>query len=170
MGYDIEAGITYSGRTVRGDGRWAYQTPALALSAGLGVSGNLARRASVGSPDINGLDIERVSGWGLDLPLVVGWKSDADLVWIWTGARAGYNRFQGDVVYSRSADRPNVSYATIHHAYGLGVLGFAIGFRYLHAAVELQAGYQRAEGSLWQHKTTLDGLLLSPSTALIAKF
>jgi hypothetical protein len=45
-----------------------------------------------------------------------------------------------------------------------------MGFRHLHAAVEVQAGYQHAQGTLWNVQTDVRGMSVSPAAALIGSF
>ncbi|MCU0654670.1 MAG: hypothetical protein MUF64_05075, partial [Polyangiaceae bacterium] len=72
LGQRSEAGLTYSARTLRLDGRHALGTGAVALSLGLGGQALLARREEGAA--LRGVDLAGVSGYGLDAPVVVGWR------------------------------------------------------------------------------------------------
>lgn len=170
LGYDTEAGVTYSGRAIRIDGRWAYQTTSHAVSFGAGASALMARKGEIGSADIAGLDLQGVRGFGFDLPIIWGWRSDAELVNVWAGARGGFDKLSGEVGYQRTSSDNVIGNVNAYRAFGFGVVGLAIGFRHLHAAVELQGGYQYANGTLWNSQVNVGGFSIAPSTALLMKF
>jgi len=171
LGYDAEGGLAYTGRSVRIDGRYALQGEHLALSAGVGGSALLSRRHAGSDPQIAGLNLDAATGWGVDVPVVFGWRSSGDVVWWWTGARAGYDELRGQVGYEDASPAPPIdSDIDGHRAYVLGLMGLAVGFRHLHAAVEVQGGYQAAEARLWDANVDVSGATVSPSAALIARF
>jgi len=69
-----------------------------------------------------------------------------------------------------SLDVPVAGDVDARRLFAGGLAGFAVGFRHLHAAFELQGTYQNAKGSLWNVNTTVEGLCLTPSAALLGSF
>lgn len=171
LGYDAEGGLSYSGRSVRIDARYALQGEKVALSVGAGGSAVLSRRGGGADNQISGLNLDATTGWGLDVPLVVGWRSSGNIVWGWTGTRVGYEQLRGEVGYEAPAPaQPLDGDIDGHRIFALGLIGMAIGFRHFHAAVEIQGGYQHAEAALWDTDVDVSGVSLSPAAALIGKF
>jgi len=189
IGYTSDAGLTYTGRTVRADARHAFQNEKLALSAGGGLSGVLARPgedtpgssggrqlgAAPGSSAIPGLDARGVTGWGADVPVIVGYRSDAELVQVYGGARGGYERLTGEIRLNVDPNAQTIQTAQLSASrwYVGGLLGVAVGVRPIWAVVELAANYMRFEGELdWQDTgpVKLDGVTLQPSGAVVGKF
>lgn len=185
LGHSTEAGMTYTARSVRLDGRYSLHDEHLAASAGLGATGVLARPGSDppsearGDQDekIPGLDIGGVSGFGFDVPLLVGWRSRASLFQVWLGGRGGYERLRGKAVIRIDPD-PYVEDDAPFEAerwFALGVLGLAASIHPVTVAVELDAGYQNGSGSIQlldgtgraRHTAELDGLSVSPGVAVI---
>lgn len=171
LGYDAEGGLTYTGRTVRIDGRYAVQDEHVALSAGVGGSAVLSRRSQGPDARIGGLNLDATTGWGVDVPIVFGWQSDAQVVWWWSGVRGGYEQLRGEVGYEAPAPAmPIDGDIDGRRVYVMGLTGIAVGFRHLHAAIEVQGGYQQAEGTLWDTDVDVSGVSLSPSAALVGRF
>lgn len=186
-GYNTEAGLTYTGRSVRIDGRYALQNPSVALSFGAGASAILAHPASDHpgstvdrtSSEIPGLDASGVSGWGLDVPVIAGYRSEASLIQVWGGARAGYEQLGGDFVLRIDPDPTSERRAavTAHRWYAGGLVGVSVGVAPLWIAAELDVGYQSLAGSVAidprpapARTANLEGVSLTPAGALIAKF
>lgn len=179
-----EAGLTYTGRSVRVDGRYALVFGSTALSAGLGATGVLLQPGSSDdvtetpetSGQIRGVDTRNVTGWGLDLPIIYGWRSDADLVRIWGGGRAGYERLFGDVYIASGAPEPEATAgeAEVNHWYFGGLAGLAVGLGPVWAAAEIAVAYESLTGDYRQGDTTTDaelrGVSLTPGAALFTKF
>lgn len=171
LGYDAEGGLAYTGRSLRIDGRYAWQNEEVALSVGAGGSALLSRRTTSPDAQIGGLNLDATTGWGVDVPIVFGWRSSANLLWWWTGARAGYEDLRGDVRYEAPEPAQAIEGGIDgQRVYVLGLMGLAVGFRYLHAAIEVQGGYQQAQGTLWDTDVDVSGVSLSPSAALIGMF
>lgn len=195
VGYDSDAGLTYSGRAVRVDGRHALAHGDLALSAGVGFTGILTRPGSDPPIDetggaeparsadggIGGLDAGAVSGWGVDVPVIAGWRSAGDIARVWLGPRGGYEQLSGEVRLQLEPSTRNVLVGPVEgrrwHVGGL--LGLAFGFEPVWVAIEVQGSFQWIEGHLEAESTTgarvehdadVRGLTVSPAGALIGKF
>lgn len=183
LGDGNDAGLTYSGRSVRLDARHAFEWGAYAVSAGAGASTLLFNPGSsdpdrtTSSGGIRGVDTGRMRGWALDAPVLFGWRSDADIVRLWTGARAGFERAQGDLILPAPSEDPDVvavGHAELDRWYVGGLVGLAVGVGPIWGALELTASYQRLDGSLELGSDRLDarlgGLSLSPAAALLTQF
>ena len=171
LGYDAEGGLGYTGRTVRIDARYALAGESVALSAGAGGSAILSRRGSSPDAQLGGLNLDATTGWGVDIPILFGWQSSGDIVWWWIGAHGGYEKLRGQVALNRPAPSAALDGdIDAKRMYALGLTGLAVGFRHLHAAIEVQGGYQRAEGTLWDTDVKVEGATVSPAAALIGKF
>lgn len=186
LGSSTEAGVTYTARAVRLDGRYALADEHFAASAGLGASGVLARPGAdpPGEPrggrdeQVPGLDIGGVSGFGLDVPLLVGWRSTASLFQLWVGGRGGYERLRGTAVVRIDPDPTQEDQAPFEAErwFALGVLGLGATIHPVTVALELDAGYQSGSGSLQlvgasgsrsRLNGRLEGLTLAPGAAVI---
>lgn len=165
-----EAGLSYSGRTARIDGRYALENSRWAASAGLGASALLHERSDVASEQLSGLDLSELNAWGLDVPILVGWRSRADVAWVWAGARGGYEKLGGKATVLAADNLAMTGEVDASRLYALGVAGLGLGFRHLHAGLELQAGYQCARGSFWGTSHSVEAFSLSPAAALIGSF
>lgn len=184
---NAEAGITYTARSARLDGRYSLASGNFAASGGLGASGVLAHPshdapgdARGGSDErIPGLDIGGLSGFGVDLPLLVGFRSQGSLFQVWAGARGGYERLRGKALLRIGLD-PTASDEAPFEAerwFVLGVLGLGATFHPVNVAFELDAGYQTGSGSIqledpsgrkrWNGE--LEGFTLSPAAAVIVE-
>jgi len=164
---DNEAGVTYTGRALRVDGRHAFSLGAPTLSVGLGASAILARRPG------SGTDGSSVYGGGLDVPVLLGFQTRADLYALWFGPRIGYELLRGRL-QTEGATEPGAtpSFADVsagHLRLGF-VLGARAGFRHLHVGVEVGAAYHRAEGTLGGSRLTLEQATITPAGALLLTF
>jgi hypothetical protein len=194
VGATSDAGVTYTGRTVRVDARHAFEGEETALSAGLGLSGVLTRPGSdapeaSGSPggiggtregDIPGLDSDGVTGFGFDIPVIVGYRSDVELVQVWGGLRGGWERLSGEFLLRVDPDPTIVETAPVEasrwHAGALA--GLAVGVRPVRVAVEVDVAYQRATGRIQLddlegttvRNAKLDGWTIAPTGAIIGEF
>jgi hypothetical protein len=188
VGYDTEAGLTYTGRTARVDARHSFETNKVALSAGLGASAVLSRRGD--SPDIDstareqavpGVDVSGLSGWGFDVPVIVGWRSNAELIQSYVGVRGGYERISGDVLLRIEPNPTTDERASFeaHRWQAGGLAGLMVSIEPLWVAVELGVAYGWAEGTLERTVpagglTTFNGdattLTLGPAGAFGGRF
>lgn len=154
-----EVGLTYTGRSARADARHAFQRRDLALSMGLGASMVLPSR-----PPGNASGNE-VFGAGADVPIVIGARSQGDAYAAWVGARGGFELLSGGL--SGPGAPRDVS---ARHFYGGGLVGVRAGFRHVHVAIEVDAAYHRASGTIGPDELSIDGFVLTPSGALIVTF
>jgi hypothetical protein len=175
-GRDTEAGLSYTGRTARLDARYAPINGPAALSVGLGASAILGHRGGSTSSQLDHLVLDGLSGWGADIPVIFGLTSDADVLWWWVGARAGYESLRGSVAYEVPAPATGGAATSIsgdvegRRMWASALTGIAIGFRHVHAGIELQGTYHDARGKLWGTDVTANGLSVTPAAALLGSF
>jgi hypothetical protein len=184
LGGHNEAGITYTGRSFRLDGRHAFEWPSLALSVGAAATGALSRRGDEpqrsvdeGSNEgagLRALELTDLKGYGLELPVVFGYRSDADVVKLWAGLRAGFERDSADVSLVIAPDEPVASSADATRLWGGGLVGFSVGLAPIEVRVEVDAAYQTIHGSMLTGAGELSakvaGWSLTPAGAISAKF
>ena len=170
VGGGFEGGIMYTGRGARIDLRRSFplgkRPTAWALSVGLGLDAAFEGRQNNGLPDV---DNANLFGFGADLPVLLGWKSAANLYYVWLGARFGYEH---DTIQPRNSEVvPPGGQSTAPQLVGDrfavgGLLGLAIGFRHIHVALELEADYAAITGTFGGTTGKIDGLSLTPATAV----
>lgn len=162
---DNEGGLTYSGRSIRIDGRHAFALGSSpggpALSLGLGASALSAQRPG------EGLNGSSVYGGGFDIPILFGVRSSSDLYNLWLGPRVGMEFMSGRVLLNESMSLTDVS---ARHFYAGFVAGLKVGFRHVHAAIELDGAYHRADGAFAGAKLGLNQFTLTPGGALLISF
>jgi hypothetical protein len=181
LGRQEEAGLTYTGRAFRIDGRHAFEWPSLALSFGAAASVAFANPGGDLNPlPANGgglrtLSLSSLRGYGFELPLLFGYRSSADVVKLWTGLRAGFERdsFNASIVEAPDTLIGGKGKATRY--WGGGLVGFAIGLSPIEVRVEVDAAYESAHGTLTPYpegELTGDvaGWSLTPAMAISAKF
>jgi hypothetical protein len=160
-----EAGLTYTGRTLRVDLRHAFVFGSAALSVGVGGSMIAAERPG---QDLAG---STVFGGGIDVPVLFGVHSKSDLYAFWIGPRGGFEALSGQVAVSPGqTDVLVLSDVRARHLFGGFVVGVRGGFRHVHAAIELDGAYHRADGSILGASTGVGLFALAPSGALILSF
>ena len=164
---DFEAGLTYTGRTVRLDLRHAFALgEPTALSLGLGASGVLPKRR-----DDIGI---RVGGGGADLPILLGWRSSADILALWIGARGGFEVVEGEHQLAVAVDASTAAAVTEKvtgwHEYVGGLAGVRVGFRYLFAVLEVDAAMNWTNGDVGTESATLRAFGLAPAGAIVGRF
>lgn len=155
-----EAGLTYSGRALRLDGRHAFTlTKSVSLSMGLGGELILAGRPSGAG--------ESGFGGGLDVPLLIGWKSTGELYSGWIGPRAGITWVRGAFP---SAD-PTKPLAIVGDHVRVGmVAGFRLGFRHVHVGLEVGGDWNTVSGRMGTTDVSFNQFSLTPAGALIVGF
>ena len=165
---DNDFGLTYSGRAIRFDGRHAFSLGKPTLSIGLGASAIMARRPGEGN------DTSGVFGGGADVPILIGVKSPSDIYSVWFGPRAGFEIMAGRLQLGQDTAAQTFD-VQARHFYGMLVAGVRVGFRHVHVAVELDAGYHRVDGSFksmgsGETSTHVQQITLTPAGALEVSF
>ena len=171
VGSGFEGGLIYTGRGVRIDLRRAFdigQPSHWAVSVGAGFDAAFSGRQT---NTLEGVDNANLLGAGGDIPVLLGWHSTANLYYFWVGARLGYEH---DTIAPRSTAPPqpaNSGWTLTGDRFSVGgLLGIALGFRHIHVALELEADYAIVTGSFGGVSGTVDGLSLTPATALLWDF
>ena len=160
-----EAGLTYTGRTLRVDVRHAFLFGSAALSVGVGGSMIAAERPG---QDLAG---STVFGGGLDVPVLFGVHSKSDLYAFWIGPRGGFEALSGQVAVSPGqTDVLVLSEVKARHLFGGFVVGVRGGFRHVHVAIEVDGAYHRADGSILGASTSVGLFAIAPSGAVILSF
>jgi hypothetical protein len=181
LGEHNEAGLSYSGRALRLDGRHAFEWPNVALSVGVAGIGALSRAGDKPDRDVAGpdagfrsVDITSLGGYGVELPLLFGYRSSADVVMLWAGLRGGLERDTFDVVLVEAPDEQFASSGAALRFWGGGLVGFAVGLPPIQVRTELAAAYESAQGHLLtgtgELKVDVAGWSLTPALAISAKF
>lgn len=164
----FDAGLTYTGRAIRLDGRRSFafgDEDEAAVSLGIGASGLLPKR----DDDLG----SRVGGFGGDVPLLIGWRSTADIYAVWAGVRGGAELLRGQrelVADPTDPSAPLVEDLEGWHTHAGGLLGVRVGFRYIFAVFEVGAAMHWAEGSVGAVDVSVQQFTLAPSGALIGRF
>jgi len=198
LGYTTEAGLVYTGRSVRVDARHAFEGDRVALSVGGGLSGRLLRPGSdnltetSSSPDepaelhgqakttgeIPGVDDGNLTGWGIDVPVIVGWRSQPSLVQVWGGVRGGYEHLFRSYIWQANPTTARDGDFDGYRWFVGGLVGICVGVDPIWGGVELDAAYQNGRGEVrWEvlndiHevKGTLDGFTLTPTGVVGIRF
>jgi hypothetical protein len=177
LGYNSDAGLLYTARSLRVGVRHAFQNDHWALSIGGGAQAALSRRDKSPGQDLRGLSLEEVSGYGFDVPIVAGWQSDSELVSIWWGARMGYERLGGAIGLQPQPNEPlpvdGSPPATPWKAtrwWGGGLIGLQIGFRHLFLGLELDVFYHSVNAEIDQDRPKIQGFTISPGGAIQGSF
>ena len=152
VGYDFEAGLTYTGRSARLDGRYAFETDSTALSIGLGLSGRLLHpeQNAAQTGEVPLVNDGGIAGVGFDVPVIVGWRSSADVVQAYGGVRGGYETLFGTYLVTSvdtDATRGEADVRAGRSFFG-GLLGMIIGVRPVWVGFELDATYHYGRGTV----------------------
>jgi hypothetical protein len=180
LGGHNEAGLAYTGRGVRLDGRHAFEWPSLALSIGAAANGALAHpgdepRTPPGTgAGLRTMSLTSLSGYGLELPVLFGYRSSADVVKLWAGLRAGFERDHFNASLVEAPDALVGAKGDATRYWGGGLAGFSIGLSPIEVRVEVDAAYESAHGTLVTSGGDLTGDVagwsLTPAMAISAKF
>jgi len=170
LGANSEAGASFLGRAVRADVRHSVRLAAhWDLSAGVGGSAVVGGHESADSD----VDLGRLRGGGADVPVMVGYESDGGLYAAWLGLRAGWEQVGADDVRSEVSESrypgPPVSLSA-RRLWAGGLFGFAVGFRHVHVAMELDVAYANISGDLSSTHIDLAGLTVCPASAVWWRF
>ena len=181
LGNHNEAGLSYSGRSLRLDGRHAFEWESVAFSLGLAGAGVLARAGDRPEDGPSGSDrglrtaeLTSVRGYGLELPLMFGYRSSADVVMLWAGLRGGFERDSFDAVLVDWPDTPLATSGAASRFWGGGLVGFAVGLPPIQVRTEVNVAYETVQGYLLTGGGKLEGDVagwsLTPGLAISAKF
>jgi hypothetical protein len=172
IGWESEGGLAYTGRAMRADIRRSFDlSPHWSLSIGAG--GSAALYGHQNGSALEDVSLNQLHGWGADVPLLVGYQSSGDLYMLWLGARGGGEHVDISDVTSEpkttTLGSPPVGLSATRY-WGGGLLGFAVGFRHVHVALELDASYATITGTYAGTQATVAGFSLAPATALWWRF
>ena len=160
-----EAGLAYTGRSIRLDARHAFTLGATTLSVGLGASAIVARRVGEAT------DGSSAYGGGFDIPILLGLASKGDLYAFWIGPRAGLELLSGRLAVGTGTGAAVTEVeATGRHVFAGLVSGIRVGFRHVYVAVEVNAAYHRSDGTFGGKPAGFDQLTITPSGALQISF
>lgn len=183
-----EAGLTYTGRSLRLDGRHAWDlSDDWALSVGLGASGILLRpdrgdAASASPPAPNSSQAEfepDAQGFGADVPVLFGYRLLEGFGDVWFGPRLGFEHLTGSLELAPQASAAGHLDLSGNHFWGGLLAGFSLGIPPLWLRFELATAYHHVSGELKASSpdTGLDfdalgasGWTFSPSGAIVGKF
>lgn len=186
---NMEAGLTYTGRGLRLDGRYAWPlAEQWTLSVGLGASALLLTperaegRSADASSEQNNPRAEidaSAKGWGLDVPALLGYQLLEDFGDVWVGPRLGFERLDGNVRVIDSDPGFLPVDLSGNRIWAGVVAGFSLGIPPLWLRFELTATYHRLSGELKSTDTErplqfdrieASGWTLAPSGAIVGKF
>jgi hypothetical protein len=162
-----EAGLTYTGRTVRLDARHAFDLGGPALSVGAGASAIFPQRPGYGDSK------SRLYGGSLDVPVLFGVRTRSDLYALWFGPRAGFGVIGGsfrEVLPPQPNTTAEFRDVEARHFHGGLVVGMRAGFRHLHVAIEVDGTYHHVEGALGGTDAAIDQVTVTPAGALVLTF
>jgi len=148
IGERFEAGVAYTGRAGHIDIRRSFDWGDTSLSVGLGVTVPIYGDSYTSTS--SAIDLQYVHGYGADIPVLIGWQSAARVYMVWAGLRAGYDHLDVSGLSSEPGAIPSSESLSGDRFYGGGVVGFAAGFRHVHAALELDAAFQSVSGTFTQ--------------------
>jgi hypothetical protein len=169
IGSAFEGGLAYTGRGARLDVRRAIEIEGTDLTLSVGVGGSAVFSGQVRNTALPALPLSSLRGFGADIPLVLGWESDAGIYKGWLGARGAFERVEVELLRSASSAASLVPVATRlegNRFLAGGIVGFAIGFRHVHVAMEMSLDYQSVTGTHNGTAATVSSLTTTPATAL----
>jgi hypothetical protein len=165
-----EAGLTYAGRTIRLDGRHAFDLGNdWAMSLGVGGSALLPRRDARGRDDA-----ASAYGPGVDVPLLFGTHAGGGIYTVWAGPRLGFEHLRG-TIDAELVDDPDAGGRESldlegNHVWAGGLVGVRVGFRHVHVAIEVDAAWHHGTGSVGTLHGSFDQVSVAPAGALLLTF
>jgi hypothetical protein len=182
-----EAGLTYTGRSLRLDGRHVLSLGSeWALSLGLGASAVLLHpdsSAPESSPDAGaaapaefGLD---ANGWGGDIPVLVGYQPLDGFVDVWMGVRTGFEYISGELRAEDDDPATPRFDASGNRLWAAALAGVSLGVPPIWFRFELAGTFHRLSGKLRGPEgqpplsfgeLDASGWSLTPSGAILGKF
>jgi hypothetical protein len=165
VGAQFEGGILYTGRGARIDLRRAFGQGTWAVSVGLGLDTAFSGRQTT---TLAGVDNANLLGIGADVPVLAGYRSTSGLYYAWVGARVGYEHDTIEPRGEQTVPPPSQPAPTLSgdRIFVGGLVGLAMGFRHVHVALELEADYANVSGSFGGVSARVDGLSLTPASAV----
>jgi len=185
---NTEAGLTYTGRSLRLDGRFAFDVAEQwMMSVGLGLCGVLltpdreGTEVDDGGPNTNpDAEFELTGkGWGADLPVLIGYQVLDGIADVWLGPRFGFESLDGDLRLRRGDPTSPLLDAGGTSLWASFLAGFSLGIPPLWLRFELATTYHRLSGSVQATEPDSDlqfdkleagGWTLMPSGAIVGKF
>jgi hypothetical protein len=184
-----EAGLTYTGRSLRLDARHAWElSDDWAVSLGLGASGILLRpersspaAVSPGDPP-SGSQAEfepSARGFGADVPLLFGYRLLEGFGDVWFGPRLGFEHLSGSLELDQQAPASAHLDLSGNHFWAGLVAGCSLGIPPLWLRFELATAYHHLSGDLTPggpgggpdfDALEASGWTFSPSGAIVGKF
>lgn len=183
-----EAGLTYTGRSLRLDGRYVLSLAGeWAVSLGLGASallldpdssapGGEPTDATAGGAAEFGLN---ATGWGGDIPVLIGYQPLDGFVDMWAGARVGFEHISGHL-RSRVDDPAQPRFDAEGNHLWAGILaGVSLGVPPIWLRFELAGTFHRLTGNVISPSADpgppfgeleATGWSLAPSAAILGKF
>jgi hypothetical protein len=163
-----EAGLAYTGRSIRLDFRHAFQLgDRWALSLGAGGSAIIPRFQGEGLGDQ-----ASAYGPGVDVPVLFGRELGPGLYSFWFGPRAGYDHLSGS--FSSLLLQPSLPEESLdlegNHFWAGGLVGVKVGFRRVHVALEVNGAWHHGQGELGDENASFDQVSVTPAGALIVAF
>jgi hypothetical protein len=169
IGWQSDGGLAYTGRAIRADFRRSFDlSDTWALSVGAGGSAVLYGHQDGGA--LPNVDLDGLHGWGADIPVLIGYQSSGDLYMLWIGARGGWEHVDISAPASSNAIGPLPYPLSADRFWAGPLLGFAVGFRHLHVAVELDSAFASISADYNGSHVQVGGAALTPATALWWKF
>jgi hypothetical protein len=169
IGSQAEGGLAYTGRGVRADLRRSFDLSD-AWSVSLGVGGSAALYGHEENSALQGVDLSSLHGWGADVPVLLGYQSEGDLYMVWIGARGGWEQVSIDSAVSERPLGAAPLPLSATRFWGGPLLGFAVGFRHLHVAVEVDSAYGTVSGDFNGSHVQVSGIAVAPAAALWWRF
>jgi len=175
LGERFEAGLAYTGRSVRADARRAFGGDSVAVSVGAAASAVFSETNDGSDGPSPSMTSGRLS------PTVADVRANGyGFVEGWLGARGGVEHVGGDLPLAPGGEEPpgKASFGATRW-YGGGLVGAALGLSPITVAVELDVAYQSVTGTAsfpaeagppGRRDGSASGLTLSPAGAIIGKF
>ena len=172
VGAHVEGGVAYTGRAIRIDLRRSFDL-SRHWAVSLGAGGSAALYGHQQGSSLPDVELAQLHGWGADLPVLIGYESESGLYMFWLGGRAGWEHVDisnvSSVPNTPPFGTPPIGLSATRF-WGGGVLGFAVGFRHVHVAVELDGSYATISGEYNNTHAQVAGLTLAPASALWWRF
>ena len=166
---DVEASVRYGGRDVGASVRWVFSESrsekAGATTVSIGAEGRALLRGRPEDGVLGGAVVDGFHGFGGTVPLILAWQSDAGLVLLYAAALVGYDGVSARVAYTGIGD-DQLRDASVRRLFGAATLGLGVGFRRVHAIVELGTERDWLHAGIADRTTDVRLWSLTPAFAL----